>query len=499
MLFFRYYVFVLGISVCGMACADESPAQETSAQNATTKQSVAEIIPITEKNLRGHQSLYREGWFVVSSTEKAFNYAKEHSITSSGQAMSQAVAGTGRHSTEFGKNLKEAGKGGVQTGAEIFKGGTELSKKELALTSILVKTEWDYGSSKLNSAWEHFVKGNMTLTQRTAEDRQALSAVPGDWYKHLQNDFSNLDELTDKAKASISTHIEGRWGDAFGEARADFNRSYVQSGTRGNSLSGLFDIIAGHIKALYSGVVKPASRTVVQGAEATTKGVTNFVFLPVTKLFVVSGRTIQSTGLSLYYTTSMGVKLVSPTVEGGLLTGLSMLSYSAIPVTAAIGGAVGAVNQVAVTAATPVIGAGKTVAVGAADTGMYAAQVSYDLIKGVTKVTMNQARSGIVLGYNALTALPTQILLGAMDGVVFLAYDGPRLVVASVKGEVQWSDKSGEKGNLPVQSLPVGSVVDLNALSKQPGVQTQIISDDPEVVQRVLEKLPDDLREEGRP
>lgn len=499
MLFVRYYVFVLGISVCSMVCADESPAQETPAQNTPARQSVAEIIPITEKNLRGHQSLYREGWFVVSSTEKAFSYAKEHSIVSSGQAMSQAVSDAGRHSTEFGKNLKEAGKGGVQTGAEIFKGGTELSKKELALTSILVKTEWDYGSSKLSSAWEHFVKGNMTLAERTAEDRQALSAVPGSWYRHLQNDFSNLDELTDKVKTSMSTNIEGRWGDAFGEARENFNRAYVQSGTRGNSLSGLFDIIAGHIRALYSGVVKPASRTVVQGTEATVKGVTNFVFLPVTKLFVVSGRTIQSTGLSLYYTTSMGVKLVSPTVEGGLLTGLSMLSYSAIPVTAAAGGAVGAVNQVAVTVATPVIGAGKTVAVGAADTGMYAAQVSYDLIKGVTKVTMNQARSGIVLGYNALTALPTHILLGAMDGVVFLAYDGPRLVVASVKGEVQWSDKSGEKGNLPVQSLPVGSVVDLNALGKQPGVQTQIISDDPEVVQKVLEKLPDDLREGGRP
>lgn len=482
--FFRCCAFVLGISAFGIACSDETSVKKTP----------TEIISVTESNLRGHQSLYREGWFVVSSTEKAFSYAKEHSITSSGQAMSRAVADASAHSTEYGKNLAEAGKGGVQTGAKVFSSGTELSKKELAFTTDLVKTEWDYGSRNLGLAWERFVKGNMTLTQRTVEDRQALAAVPGDWYRHLQSDFRNLDELTDKATDSMSTHIEGRWSEAYGKARADFNRSYQKSGTRGNALSGLGDIMVGYAKVLYSGVIKPASRTVVQGTEATAKGVTNVVFLPVAKLFVVSGRTIASTGLSLYYTTSMGVRLVSPTVEGGLLTGLSMLSYGSIPVTAAAGGTVGVANQVAVTAVAPVAGTSKAAAVGAAETGVYAAQVSYDLLKGITKVTMNQAQSGIVLGYNALTALPTQLLLGTANSVVFLAYDGPRLVVASARGEVQWSDKNGAKGSIPVQSLPVGSVVDLNALSREPGVQVQVISDDPEVVQKVLEILPDDLR-----
>ena len=52
---------------------------------------------------------------------------------------------------------------------------------------------------------------------------------------------------------------------------------------------------------------------------------------------------------------------------------------------------------------------------------------------------------------------------------------------------------------MPVQSLPVGSVVDLKALSKEPGMQVQVISDDPDVVQKALEKLPDDLRVEGQP
>jgi len=377
----RGCTFVIGMLACGLACAEEMPA----------KKPLAEIIPRTEANLRGQQSLYREGWFVVSSTEKAFSYAKEHSITSSGQALSQALADARGHSANFGKNLKEAGKGGVQTGAKVFEGGTEVSKAAIAITAGLAKDEWDYGSSNLSAAWEHFVKGNLTLAQRTAEDRQALAAVPGDWYKNLQGDFSNLDELTDQATQSMSTHIEGRWGEAFGEARADFNESYRQSGARGNSLSGLGDIMAGYIKVLYSGVVKPASRTVVQGTEAAAAGVTKTVFLPTTKLFVVGGHTIEATGISLYYTTSMGVKLVSPTVEGGLLTGLSMLSYGAVPVTATVGGAAGAINQIAVTAAAPVVGAGAATVEGAADTVVYGAQVSYDLLTGVTRVTMNQA------------------------------------------------------------------------------------------------------------
>ncbi len=489
MSFCRCCIFIMGISAGSLVYAEES----------AIKKPVSEIIPVTESNLRGQKSLYREGWFVISSTEKAFSYAREHAITSSGQAMSQAMADAREHSSDYGSSLADAGKSGVQTGKKVFSGGTGLVKQELAVTAALIAAEWEYGSSNMEQAWERFVKGNMTLAQRTEEDRIALAAVPGNWYKDLQSDFSNLNELTDSATESMSTHIEGRWGEAFGEAKADFQESYLQSGKRGNSLTGLFDIMGGYIKVLYSGLVKPASRTVVQGTEATAKGVTNMVFLPATKLFIVSGRTIESTGLSLYYTTTMGVKLVSPTVEGGLLTGLSMLSYSAIPVTAAVGGTVGAVNQVAVTAAAPAAGATHAVAAGAAETGVYAAQVSYDLLKGATSVTMNQAQSGIVLGYNALTALPTQALLGAANGIVFLAYDGPRLVVASVKGEVQWHDEKGEKVLIPVQTLPVGSVVDLEKLGKEQGVQVQIISDDPAIVQNVLDKLPDDLRIGGQP
>lgn len=452
-----------------------------------------EVIPITAANLRGQASVYHEGWFIVSSTEKAFAYAKEHSITDSGSAMRQMSADIARRGAELRGGIAAAPSAGVQAGAKVLERGTALTKSQLVLAHGAAQGEFDYANRGMQRAWERFVKGNLTLAERTEGDRAALRALPGGYFEKLGSDWSNLDELTESAKKNMSSGIEARWHDAFAEARADFDRAYERSGGRSNSLSGLGDIFVGYVSALYSGVGKPAARAAVQGGEATAKVGTDVVFLPVTYSLIVTGRTVASAGMSLYYTTAMGVKLVSPTVEGGLLAGMSMLAYGAVPVTYAAGGAVGAVNQVAVTAAAPAAGAGVAAGTVAADTGVYAAQVSYDLATGLAKVTMHQSLSGVVLGYNALTALPTQALLGAANGAVFLAWDGPRLVVATAKGEVRWRDAGGQ-GTVPVQSLPAGTVVDLEALGKEPGVSVETLSDDPRVVERVLGKLPQDLR-----
>lgn len=484
-----------GSALPGLVCAVLlGGCASTPGPVSAEKKAPLEVIPITAANLRGQASIYREGYLIVSSTEKAFAYAREHSIDSSGTAMRQMGADIARRNAEAGAGIAAAPGAGVQAGAKVLGRGTALTASELALTNELAQKELDYANRGMRLAWERLVKGNLTLTERTASDREELRRLPGGYFDRLGADWSNLNELTDRAKKTMSSGIEARWGDAFAEARTDFNRAYERSGTRGNSLAGLGDVLAGYVSVIYSGAVKPTARAAVQGGEATVKVGTDVVFLPVSYAFIVTGRTVTSVGMSLYYTTAMGVKLVSPTVEGGLLAGLSMLAYGTVPVTYAAGGSVGAVNQVAVTAAAPAAGAGVAVGSAAAHTGVYAAQVSYDLASGLAKVTMNQAQAGIVLGYNALTALPTQTVLASANGVVFLAWDGPRLVIASARGEVQWRDQSGARGSVPVQSLPVGTVVDLDALGKAPGVSVGVVSDDPQVIENVLEKLPQDLR-----
>ncbi|MEK6750110.1 MAG: hypothetical protein AABY83_13060 [Pseudomonadota bacterium] len=465
---------------------------------AIASKTPAELLPITTANIRGHVSLYREGWFVVSSTDKALKYAKERSIVASGAAMQRLQQDLVTRSQKLNRELSAAGTTGVRTTQEIFESGTHRTQDTYKDTHAIAGATWEFGSDAMASAWHEFIRGNLSLAQRTAKDRAALAALPGNYFTGLHDDFTNLRELTERAKAAASTHIEGRWQAAYREAEQEFSQAYTQSGTRNNSLVALGDILSGYLKVLYSGVVKPTARSTVQAGEVAAKAVAEVVFLPAASAFIISGRTVQSLGLSLYYTTSTGVSLVAPTVEGGLLAGLSLLAYGATPVVYIGGGTLGAINQVTVTAAAPLAGIAHGVVKGGAGTFEYAALVSTDVVGGATKVALNQVSAGVALGYNALTALPTQLALGAANSVVFLAWDGPRLILAAAKGEVRWNSESATH-SLPVQSLPVGSVVDLQSLSKSPGIQVETLSDDPDIVHAVLEKLPADLRVEGQP
>jgi hypothetical protein len=175
-------------------------------------------------------------------------------------------------------------------------------------------------------------------------------------------------------------------------------------------------------------------------------------------------------------------------------------------------------NQVAFYTVGPVAGVVEAAATTTANTAAYVGFVTYDAVKGATKVVINQTASGIVLGYNALTAVPMHALFGVEDAAVFLAWDGPRLFVASVRGRVKLGggsttgeaplppvapDHAGENktGNDSVQGesyslgdLPVGTVVDLKKLEGVDGVTVEILSTDNAVIKEVLEKIPDDVR-----
>jgi hypothetical protein len=131
------------------------------------------------------------------------------------------------------------------------------------------------------------------------------------------------------------------------------------------------------------------------------------------------------------------------------------------------------------------------------DTAAYVGLVTYDGVKGVTKVVINQASSGVVLGYNALTAVPTHLVMGVEDMAVFLAWDGPRLMIAAASGKL----KTGDGLDQPtIGDLPVGTVVNMKKLEQSQGTKIEVLSTDPAVIRDVLERLPDDLRTgEGKP
>jgi hypothetical protein len=125
----------------------------------------------------------------------------------------------------------------------------------------------------------------------------------------------------------------------------------------------------------------------------------------------------------------------------------------------------------------------------AGDTLAYGGLVTYDAVVGTTKVFVEQVKSGVVLGYNALTALPAHLLLGGINTAYFLVWDGPKLVIASVQGDVEFNTQTIQPG-----ALPVGAVIDLKALQNNSQIEVKLVSDDPAVINHVLDKLPEDLK-----
>jgi hypothetical protein len=468
--------------------AEDRPLKPATAEE---KQSVEDVIPYTMGNIRGHKMLYNEGWFVTTSTSRALDYAKERSFVSSRTALQEVLAGYRKDTSDYREAVETGLQDSVKTGTEAVKTGTALSGNILGSTQTLAKGELVYAQDRYKKAYEAFVQGNLSIAARTEEERQELINLPGDYYRTLKGDFSNIMDLTTAARKRFSGRIDANWEQAFQKAGNEFRAEYERSGQKHNSLTALGPILYGYLKTFYYGLAAPASKTIVK---TTTAGATYAVFLPISATSIVAGRTVQSVGLTVYYVGKTGVKIVSPTLEGGLLSGLSLLSLSSVPVTYAAGGTLGAINQVAFTTGGPAVAATEAAAITAGNSAKYVGFLAYDSIKGTTKVVINQAASGIVLGYNALTAIPAHALLGAGD-IVVLAWEGPRLVIAAVSGKLKNGDKADNE-TISLDELPVNTVVDLKKLEQMEGVKIEVLSTDTAIIKEVLQKIPCDAREQ---
>ncbi|MDA8098339.1 MAG: hypothetical protein M0042_01785 [Nitrospiraceae bacterium] len=452
---------------------------------------VEDIIPLTAGNLRGHKMLYDEGWYIVTSSRRAFQQAKKLSLVSSRQALQKAVATSSSRGPEYTADVQQDVKDASRTTKGVVGGGTELTGDILKVTHEAGKAEYAYAGEAFQKAADAFVRGNLTIAKRTEEDRKELVSLPGGYFRNVKSDFSNLWDLRREAHEKFSGRIDAGWDRAFQRAGEAFRKEYDRSGEQPNTLMALGPILSGYLKSLYHGVVAPTSKSVVKTTSAVG---TAAVFLPIAGTAIVAGRTVQSAGLTVYYTAKTGIKLVSPTIESGLLSGMAILSLGAVPVTYVTGASVGAVNQVAFTTAGTAIGALEGTAMTAGDTAKYVGLVAYDGVKGVTTVVINQAGAGLVLGYNALTAIPSHTLLAAGDAVVFLAWDGPRLAIAAARGKIKTQGDAAGAG-ADISELAVGTVVDLKDLKKTEGVDVQVLSEDSAVIRDVLQKIPCDLRE----
>ena len=451
--------------------------------SGTEKKPAKEIIPITMANLRGHGKLYEEGWFIVTSSQKALQFAKEHSFEKSSTHLDLLKKKWRERTKEYADDSKMIFSVGKEVSKKTFQTGTAISGAIIGSGHLAGKALAQTSGKLMNASYDAFILGHMSLRENTKNDRQALMKLPQTLSDGVKSDFKTMEKVLSPLKVSTASAIENNWDEDFSTASEVWRKHYEKSSKQDNSIKGLFVLLGGYFKAAYHGIAKPSAKAIVtigeKTARYTLKGLEKAVFLPVAGTLIIAGRTVYTTGLALYHTSSLGIKIITPTVTAGLLAALSIASAAATPVPYLATGSIGFVNQVAFTAASPIAGATAAAGQAAVANGKFVGTVTYDLVTASSQIIFNNIQSGVVLGYNALSALPVHTIMMGGHTVFFLAWDGPRLMIAAVNGSIG--------------DAPVGTVMDLKKL-REAGVEVNEVSTDEEVIQKVLQELPKDLR-----
>jgi hypothetical protein len=485
------------------SCSSGEPASKPDAAPATTEAPTKDAATSTSQAKKasaaaviwkGHKALYSEGWYIVTSSRDAGKYAYEHGYVSAGEALAEARQSIAARGSDVPGRIGQGVEAGKQTAAGILETGQRSSASLTRSTDASAARQKEFALKNLGQAGDYVV-GGVYYGKRTPEHWARLKGEFPQYFGNLKQDFSNVYELNQHVADNFRTKIEADWDGSWTEATTTFRQHYQSSGEAPNSLVALFDLLAGYGKAFFVGVAEPSGRAAVVGAVGTTRAVT-YVFTPAADTVLFIGRTVQSSGLSIYYATETTVDILAPTVEAGYLTGVGLLALGSSGATYAGGQGLGLANEVALSTAALGAGVAQAGVQTAAEAGKYAALVTYDLAKGGTKVVINEVQSGAVLGYNALSALAGHAALLPFDAAYFLAMEGTNLTIVRVTQEPKTGEKSDSKagGITKVSDLPVGTVVDMKKLKAQEGVKVEVLTDDPEVTHKVLEQMQDDVR-----
>ena len=472
-------VFLLANLIMNSAYA--AKPSEPSASVERKSQTIDHVIPITMANLRGHQHLYSEGWFLVTSSQNALAYAKENGLQNAGQAFEQFSASVGKENTERVNSIQDYSKKSKQDLHQDQSEGRGRSD-EIKKSASEVSDDLSHSANvNAGAAWRNFIEGNISLVKRTEADRGELKNLPKNYFSKLKNDYSNLRELSVDLTKSATPEIEGVWTRGFHQAADEFNQEYIESGKQKNSFLALGNIIAGYFKSFYHGLVAPSGEGAVNAINTGKDYIIKTSVMVGGESLSLVGRTVEVVGLSFFYTAKTGYKIISPSLESGLLISLASMQKISSPLVKVGGETLGLFNQIAVEVVQPAAASASDAANASFQNAKYGGLVTYDLLTTTGSVAISEAKVGVVLGYNALTALPTHLVLGAANTVFFLAWDGPRLVIAKVRGE------------LDSNAVPVGTVMNLEKLKNDPQTKVDVIDEDPKDIEKVLKELPNDL------
>ncbi|TGL33393.1 hypothetical protein [Leptospira perdikensis] len=434
-------------------------------------QSFKKIAPLTANSLGSRKNLWDHGWAVIPSGKKSMDLAYENYGISSRVAKAMVLVHMKKRSADYpgklGQTMESVAswtKSGIKDSfgktEDIYDAGWQLSK-----------SEWKVSRESFGEAGSRFVQGYVYLVPGIESDvkvmRSSLVEIHGDSDKK----HAKLNDLFNTTINQNSKNIVSAWSDSFSKASSEFTKNYEESGNRENALLALVDIFKGYSVALKEVMVEPIAKTSVNTGEIL---VVNGVYVPLSKTMNFSSTALISTGAVLFYSTKSGYRVISPTLEAGLFSSIGILSASSTVPTYTAGTTLAAFNQVTTVAATTAGGTIGAVGGTAYDTGAYATGMVYDLAKGTSEAGVYMMSSGLVLGYSAMTVLPSQLILTAVDGPILIIYDGPRVVIASVRGNY-----------LGFDDVPTGTVINLEEAKKAGKVK--ILTDDPKIIKKVLD------------
>ncbi len=449
-------------------------------QPAPAEKKAEAATSITSRNLKGHQVIYNEGWFLVTSTRDAINAAKANSETAAQAWQSATKQGNERFET-YGpttkKRLESVGPERERLSRDYKISGDKLAddlQKNADESSVAA-------AKKLEEAFSHIIIGYVTLKETTARDFQDFKELNLGVADRMKADFKEVHELIGNTEELAVETTTQYWDKSFSRARQEFKKEYEESGQESNSVQGLYHIFIGYFKGLYHGMLKPSGHSAVEGLK--TAG--GYAVFGLGAGVAFSGRIVLTLGTNLFYLGRTGYHLISPTLEGGLLASLALASSVAAGASYVGSKSLRVINSVAVESGAAVGATGDFVVSTATDSLSRSALLTYDLANGAGEVMVNHFKSGVVLGYNALTAIPAHLLLGSLNAAVFLVYDGPRLLLVQSSGELN--------GNFLSTSLKPGMILDIQKLEEQK-LPFKTISDDPLIIKKVIKKSEIDFR-----
>lgn len=448
-----------------------------------------EIAKISSSNLEGHKYLYNHGFYIITSTKESLEYFKRNSIKTSAMVWQEFLESAGDNYLEAKSNLSENPKLAKEFYNKIKEAQKFTSDKLNYAKDSVVEAELKIAKDTGKKALSGFLNGFITIRKRTQNDFEEIKNTPNKYLEDLKNDFSNLEELIGKFKNKKQKAIEESnesisWSESFSRAQLEFNNEYEKTKSDNNTLIAMPKILWGHLKAIYWAVVKPLGVSTYKGVSESghliTKGIEKFILLPVASSVIIGGRTLYSIGGVVYHVGSAGVNILSPVTETTLHAATSLIALaSTVPSFTLIQGA-NIFSQVTLEGSSIVLPATGYVAKSVEDISVSTGKIIYETAKAAGKIIYSNTTSAVVLGYNAISALPSHAVMGAVNSTVFLVYDGPRLFIA-------WS-----RGELGPDQIPVGSVIDYQKL-KESNIEVNKIELDEDQMEKVINGLEVDL------